>query len=192
MSEHQQELSDQELIQRAIIGDQDAFGDLYERYLDDIYRYVYYRVLDVNEAEDLTEAVFLRAWGNLQKGRRKVNITNFRAWIYRIAHNLVIDHHRKKKPVSLDLDVASSMREAAMPNSETIVQQQLDSAELAAAIHKLDDTLQQVIILRFLNELSHAEAAAVLDLKEGHVRVLQYRALKQLRKHLREEKDGYF
>lgn len=187
MSLEKEPLPDNDLIQRAAGGDQDAFGDLYERYLEDIYRYVYYRVLDVEEAEDLTEAVFLRVWENLIKTREKSKIKNFRAWIYRITHNLVIDYQRKKKPLSVDLDTVPWINEAVMPGTEKIVEKQLSEAALVRALHELEDTLQQVVILRFLNELSHAETAAVLGLTEGHVRVLQYRALKRLRLYLRED-----
>ena len=187
MSSQNKSLSDNDLIQRAAGGDQDAFGDLYERYLEDIYRYVYYRVLDVEEAEDLTEAAFLRAWENLRTARKKPKVQNFRAWIYRITHNLVIDYQRKKKPVSLDLESADWANEVAVLGTEKIVEQQLSEAELVKALKELDDTMQQIVILRFLNDLSHAETAAVLGLTEGHVRVLQYRALKKLRLHLHED-----
>lgn len=191
MEKHQNSLSDEELIQQAAHGDQDSFGDLYERYLEDIYRYVYYRVQDVTDAEDLTETVFLRAWESLHKGKKPLKVDNFRAWIYRIAHNLVIDHHRKKRPVSLDPDVSSNLLESSSPDAEDALQQKLDEEDLIVALNSLDDTLQHVVILRFLNDLSHAEAAEVLGVKEGHMRVLQHRALKQLRKYLREDKDEY-
>jgi len=86
--------SDAELIVRAVQGDADAFGDLYERYLDQIYRYVYYRVANSLEAEDLTETVFLKAWESLPGMRTNVKSMNFQAWLYRIAHNLVVDRYR--------------------------------------------------------------------------------------------------
>ena len=184
MNFQEEPLSDDELILQAASGDQDAFGALYERYLDDIYRYVYYRVHDVEEAEDLTEMVFLRAWENLLKNKKKVNVFNFRAWIYRITHNLVIDYKRKKKPISVELEDLSRNAEAVSPASDKIVERQLSEAELVAAINSLEDRLQQIIILRFISELSHAETAAVLGLNKNHVRVLQYRALKKLRLYL--------
>ena len=89
------EISEHDLISRAQKGDAEAYGDLYEHYLDTIYRYIYYRVHNHQDAEDLTETVFLKAWQSLPNYR--IGKTPFVAWIYRIAHNMVIDHHRTRK-----------------------------------------------------------------------------------------------
>ncbi len=187
MNARQEKVSDQKLLQQSASGNQDAFGELYERYLEQIYRYVYYRVMDVHEAEDLTEAVFLRAWERLQSKQARKEVENFSAWIYRIAHNLVIDHHRKKTPEPLDTDSSAEYSQALTPGAEIEVQQRLDQQSLAAALEELDEPMQRVVILRFLNHLSHAEVAAVLGLSEGNVRVLQFRALKRLKVLLSED-----
>jgi RNA polymerase sigma-70 factor (ECF subfamily) len=84
-----------DLITKAIAGDREAFGTLYERYLTIIYRYVFYRLGDEHDAEDLTEMVFVRAWEAL--GRYRTTEAPFSAWLYRIAHNLLIDQHRTHK-----------------------------------------------------------------------------------------------
>src|SRR5512135_1339680 len=90
-----------DLIARARRGDVQAFGELYEHSLDAIYRYIFYRVGEVAEAEDLTETVFLKAWEALD--RYEVRDVPFTAWLYRIAHNVIIDRHRTHKTdVSLD------------------------------------------------------------------------------------------
>src|SRR5512137_2072325 len=86
---------EEDLIARAVQGDADAFGDLYERYLARIYRYTFYRVNDVADAEDLTEVVFLKAWKAL--GDYRAGVVPFGAWLYRIAHNVIIDRHRTRK-----------------------------------------------------------------------------------------------
>lgn len=181
--------SDQELIQKAVNGDQEAYGDLYERYLDQIYRYVYYRVQTAEEAEDLTESTFVRVWEDLRTRRNKPEIKNFRAWLYRAAHNLVIDHLRKNKPVMVELDESIENTKNKDEGIEETVLARIDSLMLAKALKKLETTARQVIVLRFLNGLSHAETAQALDLKEGHVRVIQYRALKILREQFHEQQN---
>ena len=180
--------SDQELIQRSVKGDPEAFGDLYERYLDQIYRYVYYRVQTVEEAEDLTESVFIRVWEDLRSRKNKKEIRNFNAWLYRAAHNLVIDHYRKKRPAQINLDGPSEAIQSPGPGTEEAAIGRIDSRNLAKALQNLEPTAQNVIILRFLNGLSHSETAQALELNEGHVRVIQYRALKQLRGILKEDR----
>lgn len=176
-------LPDQTLLARAIRGESEAFGDLYERYMDEIHRYLFYRVADRFEAEDLTETVFLKAWEALP--RFESSRINFRAWLYRIAHNTVVDYYRMRKPISDSL--ADESRDSR-PSPEHQVQARDEQQQLAAAIRELESGLQQVIIYRFINGLSHAETAQVMGIREGHVRVLQHRALNQLRKRLEVEK----
>ncbi|MBN2502435.1 MAG: sigma-70 family RNA polymerase sigma factor [Anaerolineales bacterium] len=178
-------VSETELLRRAMRGDKQAFGSLYELYLDPIYRYIYYRVDSHTEAEDLTEMVFLKAWEQLPRPGKNTAVRNFRAWIYRIAHNLVVDRHRTNKPVSA-LDQHNQMQ-ALTASPETLAEHTERSDVLRAAILQLDPEYQQVIVLRFVNQLSHAETARILVKKEGHVRVLQYRALQKLREQLSKE-----
>jgi RNA polymerase sigma-70 factor (ECF subfamily) len=169
-------IPDSKLVIQAAKGDKSAFGSLYERYLDEIYRYVYFRVFNHHEAEDLTETVFLKAWEALPKRRKRIK--NFRAWIYRIAHNLVIDDIRKKRPEILE---GETMVQADQLEVESIFEEKQESQALIQALAQLDHKYRQVIVLRFFNQISHAEAAQILDIDEGHVRVLQYRGLKRLR-----------
>lgn len=178
--------NDQSLIEKAASGDQEAFGDLYERYLEPIYRYVYYRVPTTEEAEDLTETIFLRAWETLVM-KKNIKIDNFRAWIYRIAHNLTIDYHRKKRAINLDsVDTIETMTPSPS-DPEIEVQNKLTAQTLNKAIGKLEENFQNVIILRFFNKLSHAETAEIMGINEGNVRVIQYRALKKLQIILSED-----
>lgn len=176
------DIPDSELIAQAVIGDKAAFGSLYERYLEQIYRYIYYRVYNHQEAEDLTETVFLKAWEALPKSKKKVK--NFRAWIYRIAQNLVIDYKRATPHVSLEQE---KVPEKDVLELDGLVEKKQENQRLALAIMQLEAPSQQVIVLRFINQLSHAETAEILELKEGHVRVLQYRALQRLRELLTKE-----
>jgi len=178
-----EEWSDDELVARAAKGDAAAFGDLYERYLDDIYRYAFYRVGDHAEAEDVTENVFLKAWQALPKNRGR--ISSFRAWIYRIAHNLIIDGYRTRKATT-SIDEFVSLRDDA-PAPEALAQLNDESATLVRKLSQLKPQLRDVLLCRFVSGLSHAETAQALGLREGHVRVLQHRALNEIRQLLSED-----
>ncbi len=178
--------SDDELIIRARRGDTAAFGDLYERYLNTIYRYVLYRVSDVAEAEDLTETTFLKAWQALADYR--VRDVPFNAWLYRIAHNVIVDQHRTRKD-TLSLDQYIEIRdETASPEDCLGWHESVES--LTLALQQLPPAYQQVLALRFISGLSHAETGRVLGRSEEAVRVLQHRALSALRTLLDKTMDS--
>lgn len=172
--------TDDALVARSIKGDAAAFGDLYERYLDQIYRYIFYHTGNRSEAEDLTETVFLKAWQALPKNRKPIE--NVRAWLYRLAHNLVIDSHRTRKQVAPLEDHPHLQDRGASP--EKALQTKEESQQLAYQLSRLKPQFRQVLVCRFINGLSHAETAAVMGLKENHVRVLQYRALQEMRQFM--------
>ena len=169
---------EQTLVSQAIDGDADAFGVLYTRYLDAIYRYVYFRVGDAHVAEDLTEEVFVRAWTALP--RYKLQGHRFSSWLYRIARNLIADHYRmlSARPVSDEKEMDEMRDPQALPEDQLTVQQ--DMAGLARAIQQLGDDEQHVIILRFVEGLSHREVAEEMGKSEGASRVIQHRALEAL------------
>ncbi|MBE2201948.1 MAG: RNA polymerase sigma factor [Anaerolinea sp.] len=173
------EEDDPRLIARIRQGDQEAFGDLYERYLDDIYRYVYYRVSNHQDAEDLTEQVFLKAWEGMHGYRSQVP---FRAWIYRIAHNAIIDHYRTRKG-SLPLTEHTTLIDKN-PDPEKQLMAKDKAEQLACTINRLSPLHQHVLILRFINGFSMTEVAQILDRNVGAIRVLQHRALKAMQAFL--------
>lgn len=167
-------ISDDDLLKRVASGDKDAYGMLYERYLVPIYRYCYFRIGTELDAEDLTEMIFLKAWENLPKKP----VQSFRAWLYRIAHNQVVDFLRSRKDtVTLE---ALEIPADGQSHPEQVLLNREDGRVLARAIARLDEQDQDVLICRFVSQLSHAETAVVLGLSENHVRVLQFRALKKL------------
>jgi RNA polymerase sigma-70 factor (ECF subfamily) len=172
------DVSETDLVTRAQDGDAAAFGRLYERYMDQIYRYVYYRVSDRDEAEDLTETIFMKAWEALPRFRSQG--ATFRAWLYRIAHNAVIDRHRTRKVV-VPLEQAEDWLDVEANSPEAAAEAAQEAAKLSAALARLSPRLREVILYRFVNGLSHAETAEVMGLRVGHVRVLQHRALGKMR-----------
>jgi RNA polymerase sigma-70 factor (ECF subfamily) len=168
------------LVGRAIKRDAAAFGLLYESHLDRIYRYVYYRVGTTGEAEDLTEIVFLKAWEAID--RYQPRGVPFVAWLYRLAHNLVIDTYRSRRQ-TIPLD---DLTEAEEPGADVIdlVEEKLDAEQVRLALRTLSAEHQQLIVLRFVEGLSHAEVAEITGKSEGAMRVVQYRALQMLAKAL--------
>ncbi len=178
--------SDVALVRQAQQGDVEAFGQLYERYVDDVYRFFYYRSLQPADAEDLTEATFLKAWQALTRVRAEPGL-NLRAWLLRIARNLWIDRHRTQKDEAPLEAAATRPSPEDDPESALLAAEQRD--QLAAALAQLPERLREVVLYRFIHGLSHRETAALLGVSENHVRVLQYRALRQLRGWLAAEED---
>ncbi len=166
------------LVRLAKSGDSEAFASLYQVYLNAIYRYVYYRIDHVEDAQDLTEQVFLNAWEALPAYQDRGY--PFSSWLYRIAHNMVVDYHRVKKE-SVIMDQTPPTGQVIDHGSllKQIIQSQ-DTEALAQAISQLPHEQQQVIILRFIEGLNHGEVSRLLAKSEGACRMLQYRALAAL------------
>lgn len=171
-------LSDGELVELAK-DDKNAFGELYERYIKKIYNYVYYRTGNQHDAEDLTARVFFRAMAHIESYTERG--VPFQAWLYRIAHNLVANWHRdrgRRKIIPLDEFVASSLRsEAPDKSAEDAEEKEL----LLAAIRRLPEDRQQLLVLKFVDQLSNAEIGEIMDRTEGAIKSLYHRTLTALR-----------
>lgn len=170
------------LVDRAVASrDADAFGELYDCFLDRVYRYLYFRLGSPADAEDLTEQVFLKAWEAI--GRFRWQGRPFLAWLYRLAHNVLVDHVRAKKPTTslhdeehpMDLPSESATRDLART---------LDASLLAGAVSQLTEEQQHVILLKFVEGLDNATVARMMARREGAIRALQLRALLSLRRVL--------
>ena len=173
------------LVERAIDGNADAFGRLYDMHVVRVYRHMYYRVSNVADAEDLTQQVFLRAWQAIH--RYKKTTSPFLAWLIKISHNLVIDFYRSNKARTyLDFDVVASE-----PGSDPkyLAEASFDQQQIRWAIRELPGEQQQVVLMRFIEGFSHSETAASLGKSEGAVRVILHRALVRLRKILEKVKQ---
>ena len=168
-------------IKLAMAGDFDSFAVLYTRHLNAIYRYIYYRTGDNQDAEDLTEQVFLKAWKAMPN--YKAAGCCFINWLYRISHNIVVDHHRhqnliRNEALENELCLTGEPQEATL---DAIILAE-EASCLAAAIRRLPDEYQQVVILRFIEGLGYAEIGHILDKSEGACRGIQHRALTALNK----------
>jgi len=178
-------VNDAELIARAQGGEVEAFGELYQRYLDLIYRYIRVRVAEDRVAEDLTEVVFLRSFETL--GRYKERGRPFSAFLYQVARNLLVDHYRQKKQ-EVSIEDANQMATSAPTVDEHVIQSER-IREIGHALTSLPSDYQEVIRLRVILALSTADVAAWMGRSEGAIRVLLHRALTALRRRLVESDE---
>lgn len=168
------------LVDAAVEGDSVAFAALYDRHLARVYRHCYYRTSNRADAEDLTQQTFLQAWQAI--GRYRRGASPFIAWLLTISQNLAMSHYRKAREIATsDLQLVVT-EEAADPTAALSTALMRD--EVRAAILRLRPERQQVILLRFIEGFSVAEVAAVLGKTENNTRVIQHRALADLRRLL--------
>ncbi len=170
---------EESLVRRAQQRDQEAFAQLYEEHFDKIYRYVSFRIGDKTEAEDVTQQVFLNALRSISSFKWKG--IPFSAWLFRIAHNQVVDYLRKKKRATVPLDESLASSE---DNPQLVVEQKLDIEQLLLATKQLTEAQREVVSLRFAGELSIAQVAKVMGKSQGAVKALQHSAIVALRKAL--------
>ncbi len=177
-----QELTNEEALTLATQGDTEAFGILYERYVGRIYNYIFYRTGSAADAEDLTARVFYRAMGHI--GSYRDQGVPFSAWLYRIAHNLVANWHRdnsRRKEVPLD-DHMSLVQRSEHPEASLVQSQEVE--RLFTAVRKLPPERQLLVILKFVEHLSNAEIAEIMNRSEGAIKSLYHRTLLSLRDKL--------
>jgi len=174
-------LETENLVTQAISGDVEAFGELYTNHVTKIYRYVYYNVHDKEHAEDITQEVFLKAWKAIGSCRGKEK--TFSSWLYRIAHNLIVDKLRKSQK--------QSSREAELPedirDTSDRMEISLEQRDLLKVIDVLPPNQRQVIVMKFIEEMDNREIAETMGKSTGAIRILQMRALETLRKTLGKE-----
>lgn len=179
------ELTDDQALKQAAAGDKEAFGVLYERYVRRIYNYIFYRTGQTVEAEDLTAKVFFRAYSHI--GSYQNTGVPFSAWLYRIAHNLVANWHRdnsRKKEVMLE-DEPQIVHKGDHPETAVVKVQQVDS--LFKVIRTLTSDRQQLLILKFVDQLSNADIGIIMGRSEGAIKSLYHRTLANLKAELPNE-----
>lgn len=177
--------SDTILLHRAEVShDSEAFAELYDRYVKQIYRFIYFKVSGHEEAEDLTAEVFLKSWNYIQEGKE---VKSFSGLLYRIARNAIIDLYRSKaaQPESVSLyneDVEVGDENVWLKKMHVSIEHQ----GIVQAIKKLKQEYQEVVTLRFIDDLSIEEIAEITGKKKISVRVTLHRALKKLQEFLKQ------
>jgi len=171
---------EESLVRRAKQRDQEAFTQLYEQHFDRIYRYVALRIGDRIEAEDMTQQVFLHALRSISSFKWKG--IPFSAWLFRIAHNQVVDYLRKKtRQATVPLDESQAGSDS---NPELMAEHSQDVEHILLATKRLTKAQREVIALRFAGELSIVQVAKVMGKSQGAVKALQHSAIVALRKAL--------
>jgi RNA polymerase sigma-70 factor (ECF subfamily) len=173
------ETNEETTLKLASQGNQEAFGDLYQKYVGKIYNYIYYRTGSVDDAEDLTARVFFRALQHMPNYRDRG--LPFSAWLYRIAHNLVANWHRdssRRKETAFEESMVMS-KSSEHPERELVKQQ--ENEELFQLLQVLPVERQQLIILKFVEQLPNSEIGKIMGRTEGAVKSLYHRTLLSLR-----------
>lgn len=160
--------------------DPEAFGELYEVYVNRIYNYIYYRVGNVQDAEDLTSRVFFKALDKI--GLYRHMGLPFSAWLYRIAHNLVANYHRDRARVQLvDIDELVLQDLSLLSNPEINLAKNEEGEALLQAISQLNEQKRELILLKFVYRLSNEQIAQAFGKTEGAIKSLYHRTLCELR-----------
>lgn len=180
--EEHQPIEDRQLLSAAKDGDAEAFGVLYERYAERVFRFLFAHVDNRLDAEDITEDVFLRVWRSLPNYREQG--VPFLAFLFRIARNALIDHYRRSGNAKGQVSIEDLTLRDNNPGPGESAISSLEREELRVSLEQLRDDYRMVLVLRFLSELSPDETAQVMGRTPGAVRVLQHRALASLRSML--------
>jgi RNA polymerase sigma-70 factor (ECF subfamily) len=179
LKNHEEEI--EILVQEAQNGRTDAFGKIYDFFVQPVYRYIYFKV-SREDAMDLTETVFLKMWEHLNSYRK--GDASFTSWVFRIAHNMVVDHYRtRKKNAPLDIQLKDEKRES---DPVFLTERKLSQDRLRIALSKLKKKYQQILLLKYVNDLENEEISRIMGKSEGSLRILKFRALKELKKVLEE------
>ena len=171
---------EKEFLIRAIGGEASAFGLLYKHYQPQIYRFIYFKVGLREEAEDLPHQVFLNAWNNIE-GYQFQGFP-FSSWLYRIARNQVVDHYRAAKPNTSSLDNVDTEIAAPLDDPIAAIEDKNNLTKIKMAISRLKPEYQEIIIMRFVEDMAVKEVASAMGKSEGAIKILQHRAVKSLKK----------
>jgi RNA polymerase sigma-70 factor (ECF subfamily) len=170
------------LVKKAKGLDPEAFGMLYDEYVDQIFRYVYYKVGNLVESQDLTGQTFLKAFENINS--YEMRDVAFSSWLYRIAHNLVVDFFRREsKRENVPIDEQPPTPSTQGNPVETVLAD-LESERLYRAMHKLTHNQREVLVLKFIDNLSNAQVAEIMGISVGAVKSTQKRGLLSLNRIL--------
>jgi RNA polymerase sigma factor (sigma-70 family) len=169
-----------DLVDRSVLGEAEAFGSLYDFFVEDIYRYFHSHVADPHDVEDLVSRTFLRAWRAIP--RFKWRGRPFEAWLFTLARNQLMDFYREHRATTSPLDEATP---DTRTGPEALAVASLEARMTREALAKLTPDQRDVLVLKFFLDRENSEIAAILGKKEGTVRAIQMRALQALRRHLR-------
>ena len=189
MLEQERDLSEEVALINAAKTDPEAFGLLYERYVERIYNYIYFRVGGTGDAEDLTAKVFFKALRNIG-GYRHMGLP-FSAWLYRIAHNLVANYHRdrfKIQEISIENLIVEDTNRSSAP--EHMMETKQENDFLMSLVNDLSSQKRELIILKYVQKLSNEEIGQIFGKTEGAIKSLYHRTLVELKERAKQNKDA--
>lgn len=164
--------------------DRQAFGEIYNEYADQIYRFLYLRVPPA-DCDDLLQEAFLNLWNYLSDGSKK-EVGNLKAFLYKIAKNVIATYHENSQPEQLDLEIAvAEEKHGLMPEAAMEMDLRTDLKKIKNAMESLENELyREILEMRFLDQLSHQEIAEVIEKDVGTTRVLLHRAIKKVKEKM--------
>jgi len=176
-----------ELVIKCQKGDSDAFGQLYDLFADRMFKFICLKVSDRGIAEDILQEVFIKSWQGMKTVR--LENLNFKAWLYKVTSNTINDHFRKiyRSPLILELD--ENLNAASDENLADSASKSQDLELIKECINNLPPKHQQILELRFVQDLTIKETADILNKSNLAVRIMQHRALKQLKNILQQQYD---
>ena len=173
-------LTEKVLILKSRLGNKDAFATIYNKYINKIYRFAFYKTSSKEIAEDIASQTFLKLWEKIAQGGQ---IRSLQALLYQIARNLIIDHYRSKHNTEVPLEFETEKQAVHIDEK---IHTRIDNELLRPAVMKLKEEYREVVILRYIEELSISEIAKIVDKSNGNVRTLTHRALNELKKILKD------
>ncbi len=189
MQDEKSAINDEVALINAARTDPEAFGQLYERYVERIYNYIYFRVGGAGDAEDLTARVFFKALRGIG-GYRHMGLP-FSAWLYRIAHNLVANYHRDRsrmQEISIENLVVEDTSKSSAP--EHLMETRQENDFLLALINDLSPQKKELIILKYVQKLYNEEIGQIFGKTEGAIKSLYHRTLVELKERAKQNNDA--
>lgn len=178
------------LLQASSQGDAEAFGQVYDLFLNRVFRYILYMIGNWSDAEDMTEETFAKAWQRLGSFRGEEQA--FKTWLLRIAHNHVVDRLRQRRGDTTMLsDYGEDIAEPNAKSTQTTAEESLLYEQALRLATRLPAQQKQVILLKFVQGLDNREISAITGQREGAIRVAQMRALQTIRQQLSGEGDQH-
>ncbi len=174
--------SDKKIIISLKKGDVYSFSFVYDEFFDEIYRFIYFKVLNEDKASDFASDVFMKLVDYIRK--EKGDIKNVRAMLYKIARNLIIDNSRKRKEEYIE-DIKTEIADDKNISLDEVIADTQDVEKVKEAIANLPESYREVLIMKFIEELSNSEISKILEKKESAVRVLISRAISRLKEELK-------
>ena len=185
----QNNLDEKLILKKALSGEREAFSEIYDFYVIRIFRFIYLKTSSRETAEDLASEVFLRYWKRVRKGIKDKDLSKtivndkIGSFLYKISRNLIIDFYRKKEVLTVEID--EEIKEKIKDQGEDIlakISAKQEVEEMMKALSEIKSEYREVIILRYIEELSVAEVAEIMGKSGGSVRVSLHRAMKALKR----------